>query len=432
MVSRPIVLVGLLVVASLGGGGPAESQERPITTYVTVPTPSAEQIADMHEEMVMSHADAAWIIYLNPNGGTFDPGWPDESRENISSVLASVSGQTETVDPYPYGDASWQTVLDCVRDLYADFDVYVTDQDPGDTPHLETVVGGHPNDIGLPEGVGGIAPSGCEPVPNSVQYVFPRTYGAGGEQGICEAAGQETAHSFGLEHGYWCPDVMTYLWDCPDRKTFVDRDVDCGEYSPRNCSCSGSTQNSYQHLLRVIGPHPEIAPPTVSITSPDDGDTVGPGFGVTVDASDDGAIESVQLFVDGAHVQTANAPPYEFTAPDDLTAGEHEVEAHAFDDDGVEATDLITVIVSLEPGEECGPLEPCPVGQECVDGRCDGGGGDGIVGDADGGDGPGLDGDGQVGFQGGGCRVAPGGMPEAALLVLAIVALVLAARRRSR
>lgn len=425
MASR--LVVGFLVAASFPAAAVAEEfAGRPITTYISVPTPSADEIADMHEEMLMGGADAAWVIYLNKNGGTFDPGWPDDSRMNRSSVLASVSGRTETLPAYSYGDASWQEVLDCVRDLYADFDVYVTDEDPGETPHMETVVGGGPWDIGLPNGVGGIAPSGCEPVPNSVQYVFPDTYGPGGEQGICEAAGQETAHSFGLDHEYWCPDVMTYLFDCYVNKTFVDEDHPCGEYGARGCSCGNATQNSYQWLMDVIGPAPDNRPPTISITSPADGDTVGTGFDVTVDATDDVGVSAVHLLVDDAEVDVANEAPWS-TAASGIAVGTHTIEARAFDVDGEQASATISVTVTDAPGDECGPLDPCGAGQTCEDGRCRDDGG--IVGDGDGGDGVGL-GDGKVGFEGGGCAVAPGTVPRFAILVLAVVAIVLAARRR--
>ncbi len=420
-------LVAGAVALSIGGVASA-AEVRPITMALQVPGSSPEELAQMRDEMLMSHVDAAWVIYLNPNGGRFTAGWPDDSRANQSSVLSAVGMGSADLPAYSFGDASWQTVLGCVRDLYADFDVYVTDEDPGDTPHMETIVGGHPNDINLPGGVGGIAPSGCEPIANSVQYVFPETYGPGGEQGICEAAGQETAHSFGLEHQYLCQDIMTYLWDCPENKTFVDEYSPCGEYSPRNCSCGAAEQNSYQHLMDWIGPHPETTPPTVTITSPDDGETVSAGFGVAVDATDDGTITAVHLRIDDAEVEVDNESPYEFTSPGDLAVGDHVVEAVAFDDDGAEARDSITVTVEPGGGSECDDvLDPCPPGQECVDGTCRD---DGIVGDGDG-DGGGTGLDGKIGYRGGGCRVVPAGASRYAIVVLALVALVLFRRRLS-
>jgi MYXO-CTERM domain-containing protein len=422
-----LVGASLLVAACAFAASQSAAQPltRPITTYIRVPTPSAEEIAEMHAQMAMGGIDAAWVIYLNPNGGTFDPGWPDDSQLNRSSVLSSTLGRSATIPAYPYGDASWQQVLTCVRDLYADFDVYVTDEDPGATPHMETVVGGSPGDIGLPWGVGGIAPSGCEPVPNSVQYVFPETYGAGGEQGICEAAGQETAHSFGLDHEYYCPDVMTYLYDCYVNKTFVDESHPCGEYGPRGCSCGNAQQNSYRWLMDTIGPHQASSPPSVTITNPEDGDTVAQGFDVTVNASDDGAITQVTLLVDGNEVDVADAAPWDTVAPADITAGDHTVEVRALDDAGEEASDTISVTVSSMAGGECGPLDPCPSGQSCVDGNCLDDGTDGSSGDSGG---SGLDG--KVGFDGGGCAVGPGRMSPGAIFFLAIVAVVLLVRRR--
>jgi len=288
---------------------------------------------------------------------------------------------------------------------------------------METVVGGGPWDIGLPGGVGGIAPSGCEAIPNSVQYVFPDTYGPGGEQGICEAAGQETAHSFGLDHEYWCPDVMTYLFDCYVNKTFVDESHPCGEYGPRGCSCGNAQQNSYRWLMDTIGPHQTASPPTVSIAAPGDGDTVGQGFDVAVEVND--AVTEVHLLVDGVEADAASAAPWDTAAPSDVAIGNHAVEVLAVNADGDEATDTINVTVSSTPGDECGALDPCPAGQSCVDGRCEDASSDGQV-DGDVG---GTLGDGKVGFDGG-CAVAPGNVPAGAIFVLAIVALVLASRRR--
>jgi Big-like domain-containing protein len=423
MRSRRLVRAVLVVAACPLAARSAHAQvpDHPVTGYVTVPTVH-EDLVRYQEEAPMTHPGATWIIYLNRNGGRYDPGWPDDSQTNRSSVLSFTLGSGADIPAYSFGDASWQQVLDCVRDLYADFDVYITDEDPGDTPHMETVVGGSPGTIGLPPGVGGIAPSGCEPIPNSVQYVFPDTYGPGMEQGICEATGQETAHSFGLDHEYWCPDVMTYLFDCGVAKTFVDEDHPCGEYGPRDCSCGSPTQNSYQWLLTYAGAHPLVQPPTVSITSPGDGDTVAAGFQVSVDATDDGTIVGMDLVIDGATEDSATSPPWQLDAPGDLADGDHEVVARATDDDGETATDTIHVTVTSIPGDECGPLQPCGPGQSCVDGRCQDSGG----GDADA-DGASL-GDGRVGFNGGGCAVARG-EPEPGLFLVGL-AIALASRRR--
>ncbi len=65
----------------------------------------------------------------------------------------------------------------------------------------------------------------------------------------------------------------------------------------------------------VINILPEQVPPSVSITSPPDGSNVpeGTSIQVTVDASDNFAVASVTLFVDGQEVGTDTDAPYELT-----------------------------------------------------------------------------------------------------------------------
>ncbi|MBI2892639.1 MAG: Ig-like domain-containing protein [Deltaproteobacteria bacterium] len=289
------------------------------------------------------------VLFLNRDGGAYTGAWTDDSVTNQSSIL---SWDVEMPE-YPYGDASWNQVLECMRDLYADFNVEVTDEDPGDTPHVEVVVSGHPSDIGMQEGVGGIAPMACQPVPNAIAYAFPETYGDY-PQGICEAAGQESAHAFGLDHEFLCEDVMTYLFDCQVPKSFIDADAPCGEFSERACSCGGDTQNSYQFLLSVLGPAENNEPPSVVITGPEDGDEVSAGFTVSATASDDGAIDHLELWIDSQPVVTRQSEPWEFSAPDDIAEGDHEVEVLAFDDRGASASALVIVEVTADGGRDGG------------------------------------------------------------------------------
>ena len=61
------------------------------------------------------------------------------------------------------------------------------------------------------------------------------------------------AHAYGLDHGYLCKDTMTYLSGCGN-KSFVDKDVRCGEKKARDCADGKPTQNSYRRLLSVLGP----------------------------------------------------------------------------------------------------------------------------------------------------------------------------------
>ncbi|MGE3459006.1 MAG: M4 family metallopeptidase, partial [Kofleriaceae bacterium] len=74
----------------------------------------------------------------------------------------------------------------------------------------------------------------------------------------------------------------------------------------------------------------DATPPEVEITSPDDGSFIGEGFTVEVDASDNKAVLSVDLMIDGVIVGTDTSAPYTFTIPGTIEAGSHTVEAVAF------------------------------------------------------------------------------------------------------
>jgi hypothetical protein len=55
--------------------------------------------------------------------------------------------------------ANWAATVACFKDLWKEFDVVITDEDPGNVPHMEAVFGGYPQDVGMGQGVGGGAGS---------------------------------------------------------------------------------------------------------------------------------------------------------------------------------------------------------------------------------------------------------------------------------
>jgi len=348
--------MALLAATILFGAPPLafarnDAESRPRGIYIPVPQP------EQPEGMAFG-AGARTILFLNPNGGRYNAGWSDDSTQNVSAILS----YDVDIPAYPWGAGSWDTFMTCMRGLYSPFNIEVTDVDPGDAAHMEVVVGGHPNHIGMSQGIGGVAPLTCGVVPNAVAYAFPETYGDD-PQGICEAAGQESAHAFGLDHEYLCEDIMTYLYGCGP-KTFQDQDVACGEYSERQCYCGGATQNSYQYLMGVLGPAENDAPPTVQITSPADGAGVPPGFTVEAQASDDSGVDRLELYVDGNLVGADDAAPWSFTTAADLGAGPHVIEVRAIDDGAHSTADEITVRVDPveDPGDPAGPDDPADPG----------------------------------------------------------------------
>ena len=219
----------------------------------------------------MEEAGPPRVIYLHRGPITLTGGEDDAARRS-SSVVAS-GGH----DSHDHGSASaskvaapghdrvvklrgfrgttksWTLITRCVAKLFEPFDVTVTDvEPPAGTRYVMAVVGGRPKDVGHPHRVGGLAPFNGDVVPGAVVFAFADEL-RNNTRATCEVIGMEVAHAFGLDHAYACPDVMTYLQGC-GRKAFRDLEARCGESEPRPCHGGGATQNSYRHLMRVLGP----------------------------------------------------------------------------------------------------------------------------------------------------------------------------------
>ena len=143
----------------------------------------------------------------------------------------SIPTTTSQIAPWNISAANWQSVVSCIQDEFKAYDITVTDQDPGNTPHIEAVIAGSAADVGLPANVGGVSPFtvDCGTIPNSIVFAFAQEYGTD-YQTVCEVAAQEIAHSFGLDHEVLASDPMTYL-SYNGHKTFQDMTASCGETS---------------------------------------------------------------------------------------------------------------------------------------------------------------------------------------------------------
>jgi hypothetical protein len=185
------------------------------------------------------------------------------------------------------------------KEIFAPFNVEITDVDPSPAPHDEAVVCGSGALAGF-DGAGGVSPFTCDVIDAPITFTFPESLG-NDPRTIAEVIAQEAAHAWGLEHEYKCEDPMTYLYGCGE-KTFQDGDYECGEYSPRACECGGATQNAFQYITDLFGAAmPDAAEPTAAITHPADGAVFGVGdeFEISVQVADDVEVVLVELFLDG-------------------------------------------------------------------------------------------------------------------------------------
>jgi uncharacterized protein (TIGR03382 family) len=283
---------------------PYEPQISPVpTTFRAIPEAMANQT-----HAIFAPGGAPLPVFLNRHGGTYIAGW-DNSATNTSSIVDSGSA---TVGAFIGSDAQWAEVLGCVQQQFAAFNVVVTDAEPSAGSYIEAVVGGSPDQIGLPWGVGGVAPIdpyNCNLLDKAVVYAFADVYlgnGWGGTQALCETVTQEVAHAMSLDHVLICEDPMTYLNGCGD-KWFQDEWGTCGEYEPRDCTCNRPSQNSVQILLEKLGPSDGSPPPppvednqapSISMVTPDDGATFQAETEVAITATitDDVGLTQVRLY----------------------------------------------------------------------------------------------------------------------------------------
>lgn len=89
--------------------------------------------------------------------------------------------------------------------------------------------------------------------------------------------------------------------------------------------------------------------PTIEITAPDDGDTVGGSQYITATVTDDGEVEVVTFYIDGVEVGTDSSATYRYAWDTcDSPAGTYLIEAVATDDSGQEASDSIYLTIDQE------------------------------------------------------------------------------------
>jgi hypothetical protein len=356
----------------------------------TAPAPLMPLVARPRPAMVWETVDLAsvtaqvnsHVIYLNRCAGAgcnIVQGTTNATTDPVHSSLGH-----GVLSPFSRGDATWSTVVACMREVFAPFNVELTEVDPGSLPHFEIIFGGTPQQIGLQAGVGGVSPFSCAPyIPNSVVFVFD-VWGDDAEE-LCATAAQEVAHSFSIDHAIEPSDPMTY-YGYIGRRHYMNAQIQCGSdcdskhRSPLGATCTGpelqwhecacgngsQTQNDVQVIAALFGDGGAAAP-AVKITAPPVGATVEPGFPISVEVSGDAAVASVELRVDGALISTLAETPFVAAGPGTLTDGTHTIEATAYDSAGAAGRARLQVIA----GAGCKKPADCPgEGDTCVGGRC--------------------------------------------------------------
>lgn len=195
-------------------------------------------------------------VYLNRTGIDLQPGASNSRLDRSSMVKKAAS-----IPPWNASEELWTETVTCLREMFAPFDLRLTETNPGDVPHIEAVFGGSGTLLGLHADTRGVAPfsTTCSVIESSIVFAFTDAIPASSKL-VCEVMAHEIAHSFGLDHELLAEDPMTYL-SFAGKRSFQDTVAACGETEARPCGARGypscrTEQSSYALLLERLGPAP--------------------------------------------------------------------------------------------------------------------------------------------------------------------------------
>jgi Big-like domain-containing protein len=327
-------------------------------------------------------------IFLNRclGGCTIKKGTTNDATTHTSTIPNGAQA-SYTMSEFAWGDAEWNQLVQCFKEVYSPFDVKITDvEPPASVDYNENIVAGTPAEIGLPDDFGGIAPitPNCNPVDHAISFSFANVYTTPEERvhEICWTAAQEVAHTYGLDHEYEygdgssaCNDPMTYRADCGGEKFFRDVAARCGEYEPRPCRCA-TLQNSHKLLQGYLGAGTVITTAAVSIAAPADGSTISNGAAIHATGSAQRGVASVDFILNGYKWTTLPGAPfgltgqpatdYSYVLPGNVPDGVIDIEVVVHDDLDIQASQKITVT----KGAPCASADSCLEGQKCEAGKC--------------------------------------------------------------
>ena len=260
------------------------------------------------------------------------------------------------------------TLADCQRQIqsyldrwYADLNIIFTLTRPTSGKYYtEVVSSGGGSWCNVASNVAGVAPFNCKDLQGGVAYALEG--GVSAKQTAVIIA-QEQAHLLGLEHTTSPHDLMLPTI-CSDCDGFENDDVPV-----TGDRCDRATQNSYQMMMKALGPWgggpkpsafgcmSDSAAPTVLIRSPDDGAKPSSNdFAVKVDVRDDCAITKVDITVmpEGL-TASAKQPPYEW----DLTGitGAQTITVVATDGSGKTGSATVAITAPASSREDPGAMD---------------------------------------------------------------------------
>lgn len=358
-------LVAVAVASAVAGlaspalAGPGLPTDRGIDYVITEPDPLSRA----------RDANGPDTLFLNRCIGdcNLTPGG-NSAIDNRSSIIQSAA----TLAEFQYSDAIWDAVVACVADTYLPYGVEVVTTEPTSGDYVEVMVAGSPGELDLDDNTLGIAPMAgdCSPQVNWIAFAFANIHGTDPVLDLCATTAHEAGHVYGLDHEYDCKDPMTYLVGC-GQKWFLNVAAQCGEFDgPRNCRCTGPTQNSHVELSQALGPGDDPPPPAITIPYPLDGAIVIDGFAMFAEVVEARIVDRVEFWLNGFPWRTMagvrDQTTYQYSADGDVPDGIIDLEIRAYNDLEIMGSQTITVTKGLP----CESADTCLDEQLCEDGRC--------------------------------------------------------------
>lgn len=303
-------------------------------------------------------------IFMNFTGGKLVSGG-ENSAENKSTLAKTGS----TYPVYLGGEEKAVAVAQAVAADFAELAVRVVylKRPPKRLPYVMIMMGGRYTDT-TSGPAGGVAPGAdCEDVGlRNVCYAFVKGSATTDQSNV---ASQEIGHTMGLGHTYGKDRVMAYGYDTNSNIDMGFGDVCstvliaegqagyCAGVNKCHCASDGKQQHDLNSLKAIYtAPGPDMVPPTIAITSPEDGAEFAVGDKITVDVEpmDNFGGYGWELVVSQGDEVLAEVVDYELAQQfllGGLPPGTYTLTARVQDHDDQIGEDFITVTIKGEAGE---------------------------------------------------------------------------------
>ncbi len=369
---RSVLIIPILCVAAAGSA--SAEPRRLLTMKAPCPGPQCEMDAPAEPQAV-----GLRVVYLNFDGVTLTASATnDNATTDTSGILSAAipSGQSRTIPPFNVNDLAStsglsrsQIISRVVSDMYAShapYNIEFVTQRPTSGNYSMVVFGGTCQSVAGQGGCAGIALLDCgDYMPNNITFAFP--YGLRVAD-LASTAAQEEAHAFGLAHTTDTTDIMyPYLRD------FVPTVFGAGPVPDGDSTCGGMTyQDSNERMMQIIGYRgQDTVGPTITITSPTEGQVVEIGSPIEADITDASDVQRAELLVNGTKVTEKTGAPWTFEVPAGTATGEVTLTIRAYDSKGNLNQALVRVYLPNGDEESCSPAgDSCPDGLECSEGLC--------------------------------------------------------------